>query len=92
MGCLLPARTTAWPRFRIEGIGSDWSATMSKATAHRSAAPTTTPAPRVARRRNFTDSEFAGACYSPDGQWLFANIQSPGITVAITGPWRRGAL
>lgn len=41
---------------------------------------------------DFSGSEFAGACYSPDGQWLFANIQSPGITVAITGPWRKGAL
>ena len=27
---------------------------------------------------NFSGSEFAGACYSPDGNWLFANIQSPG--------------
>jgi len=41
---------------------------------------------------DFTGSEFAGACYSPDGEWLFANIQSPGITVAITGPWQDGAL
>jgi secreted PhoX family phosphatase len=41
---------------------------------------------------DFTGSEFAGACYSPDGDWLFANIQSPGITVAITGPWQDGAL
>ena len=41
---------------------------------------------------NFSGSEFAGACYSPDGEWLFANIQSPGITVAITGPWQNGAL
>jgi hypothetical protein len=41
---------------------------------------------------NFTGSEFAGACYSPDGDWLFANIQSPGITVAITGPWGSGGL
>jgi secreted PhoX family phosphatase len=37
-------------------------------------------------------SEWAGACYSPDGEWLFANIQGPGITLAITGPWKRGAL
>ena len=37
-------------------------------------------------------SEFAGACYSPDGDWLFVNIQSPGITFAITGPWQTGAL
>jgi uncharacterized protein len=41
---------------------------------------------------SFTGSEFAGACYSPEGDWLFANIQSPGITVAITGPWQNGAL
>jgi secreted PhoX family phosphatase len=41
---------------------------------------------------NFAGSEFAGACYSHDGRWLFVNVQSPGITFAITGPWRRGAL
>lgn len=32
-------------------------------------------------------SEFAGPRFSPDGKWLFANIQVPGITCAITGPW-----
>ncbi len=32
-------------------------------------------------------SEFAGATFSPDGQILFVNIQGPGITLAITGPW-----
>ena len=41
---------------------------------------------------DFTASEWAGPCYSPDGRWLFANIYSPGITVAITGPWQAGAL
>ncbi len=25
--------------------------------------------------------------YSPDGNWMFVNIQVPGITFAITGPW-----
>lgn len=34
-------------------------------------------------------SEFAGATFSPDGSTLFVNAQSPGITFAITGPWRR---
>ena len=34
-----------------------------------------------------SDSELAGACFSPDGQILFVNIQYPGITLAITGPW-----
>ena len=33
-------------------------------------------------------SEFAGATFSPDGKVLFVNIQVPGITLAITGPWR----
>ena len=41
---------------------------------------------------DFRGSEWAGACYSPDGKWLFANVQSPGITFAITGPWMSGAL
>lgn len=33
--------------------------------------------------------EFAGACFSPDGSTLFVNIQKPGYTIAITGPWDR---
>ena len=41
---------------------------------------------------DFTGAEFAGATFSPDGRWLFFNIQSPGITFAVTGPWRAGAL
>jgi uncharacterized protein len=40
----------------------------------------------------FNDSEFAGATFSPDGETLFVNIQSPGITFAIWGPWEDGAL
>ena len=31
-----------------------------------------------------------GACFSPDGSTLFVNVQSPGITFAVTGPWRHG--
>ena len=34
-------------------------------------------------------SEFAGACFSPDGTTLFVNIQDAGMTVAITGPWEK---
>jgi len=36
-----------------------------------------------------SDSEWAGATFSPDGKWLYANIQGDGLTVAITGPWTR---
>jgi secreted PhoX family phosphatase len=35
----------------------------------------------------YSDSELAGVCFSPDGNTLFVNIQYPGMTVAITGPW-----
>ncbi|MGR8011251.1 alkaline phosphatase PhoX [Streptomyces hypolithicus] len=34
-------------------------------------------------------SEFAGVVFSPDGKTLYASIQTPGILLAITGPWRR---
>jgi secreted PhoX family phosphatase len=32
-------------------------------------------------------TEWAGACFSPDGKTLFVNVYSPAKTVAITGPW-----
>ncbi|BFV56787.1 PhoX family protein [Kitasatospora sp. CMC57] len=34
-------------------------------------------------------SEFTGVTFSEDGHTLFANIQEPGIMLAITGPWWR---
>ncbi|SMP56927.1 PhoX family protein [Noviherbaspirillum suwonense] len=37
-------------------------------------------------------AELAGACFDPSGRTLFANIYTPGITVAITGPWAKGPL
>jgi uncharacterized protein len=40
-------------------------------------------------QNSLNDSEFAGACFSPDGKTLFVNIQTPGITLAIWGPWTR---
>ena len=33
------------------------------------------------------DTEWAGACFSPDGRTLFVNLYRPAKTVAITGPW-----
>jgi secreted PhoX family phosphatase len=52
---------------------------------------------RLAGERNgligdFTMREMAGVTYSPDGRWLFFNIQSPGVTFAVTGPWADGGL
>jgi len=45
----------------------------------------------------FSDSEFAGACFSADGEILFVNVQGgdtagSGMTLAIWGPWERGPL
>jgi secreted PhoX family phosphatase len=34
-------------------------------------------------------SEFAGGVFSPDGSTYFVNIQGPGLTVAVTGPWKK---
>lgn len=41
---------------------------------------------------NHRNSEWCGACFSPDGRVLFVNLQGPGLTLAITGPWARGTL
>jgi secreted PhoX family phosphatase len=45
------------------------------------------PIARNARGRE----EFAGACFAPDGRTLFVNVQQPGITFAIWGPWEKRA-
>ena len=44
-----------------------------------------------------SESELAGACWSRDGEFLFVNIYGEDVpgsggTMAITGPWERGAL
>ena len=41
---------------------------------------------------DFRKQEWAGVTFSPDGKWMFANIQTPGVTFAITGPWGEGLL
>jgi hypothetical protein len=33
------------------------------------------------------NSELAGVCFAPDGETMFVNIQFPGVTLAIKGPW-----
>lgn len=51
-------------------------------------------------RNILNGQEFAGACFSPDGQTLFVNIQGDtagevgalGMTLAIWGPWEIGAV
>ncbi len=40
-------------------------------------------------RNELNDSEFCGPVFSADGKVLFVNMQDPGLTLAITGPWQR---
>lgn len=43
----------------------------------------------IAKNMGYSSSEFAGPVFSPSGNTLFVNIQSPGLTLAITGPWKK---
>jgi uncharacterized protein len=54
-------------------------------------------------RNNLNRSEWAGACFSPQGRTLFVNLQGEtnpqenpgsdkGMTLAVWGPWESGAL
>lgn len=51
-------------------------------------------------RNIMNSSEFCGACFSPDGETLFLNVQGAttdagttrGVTFAVRGPWSEGAL
>lgn len=36
---------------------------------------------------DYRGAEFAGICFDPAGRWLFVNLYSPGLSLAITGPW-----
>ncbi len=41
----------------------------------------------IARNVHPANSELCGVCVSPDGSTVFVNLQDPGYTLAITGPW-----
>ncbi len=51
-----------------------------------------TKTPHNGFNKRYVEGEWAGATFSPDGKWLFVNHQSPGITFAISGPWKDGLL
>ncbi|MFJ4919086.1 alkaline phosphatase PhoX [Streptomyces sp. NPDC088725] len=40
-------------------------------------------------RNDLNGDAFTGAVFSPDGRTLYASLGSPGLMLAITGPWRR---
>ena len=39
---------------------------------------------------DYRGQEWAGATFFD--KWLFVNIQTPGVTFAIRGPWKKGSL
>ena len=43
----------------------------------------------LARNGYFGCSELCGVCFDPNDSTLFVNIQVPGITLAINGPWEK---
>jgi len=40
-------------------------------------------------RNDYNNGEFCGPSFSRDGRILFLNIQKPGFTLAVTGPWHQ---
>ncbi len=43
----------------------------------------------LARNSYHGKSELCGVCFAPNHPTLFVNIQVPGITLAVTGPWEK---
>ena len=41
---------------------------------------------------DYRNNEFAGVCFSPRGDRMFVNVQTPGVTFEIRGPWERGVI
>ena len=70
---------------RLLAIGKDARATVIGENNMLLDAPLTgRPAIEPA---DYRGSEWAGATFAPDGRTLYVNIQTPGVTFAITGDW-----
>ncbi|WP_411820300.1 alkaline phosphatase PhoX [Hyphococcus formosus] len=41
---------------------------------------------------DFRNKEWCGACFNASGDTLFVNVQTPGVTLAIYGPWGAGPI
>ena len=41
---------------------------------------------------DFRRQEWAGACFNASGDTMYVNVQTPGLTFAIKGPWTDGPL
>lgn len=73
-----------------EDGGTNFLRVLTPAGKMETFAKNTTPVQGENGNKGVT--EWSGACYSPDGKWLFVNLYHPGRTYAITGPWDKGWL
>ena len=45
--------------------------------------------PYIIAENNYSESEFAGVCFSPSAKTMFFNLQNNGQTFAVTGNWEK---
>lgn len=85
-----PVTDNYGPGTRLLGLTVEGdSYTLAKNNVQLSAEQVLAAGKKVAPR-DYRGAEWCGACFDPAGEVLFANIQSPGITFAIWGPWAKG--
>jgi uncharacterized protein len=78
---------------RLMGLSAEGdSYIFAKNNINLTAAQLSAAGKRSSLAADHRGNEFAGACFDPSGRYLFVNIQTPGVTFAITGPWAKGAL
>jgi secreted PhoX family phosphatase len=78
---------------RLMGLASEGDAYIfAKNNYNVSAAQLSAVGKRSSLAGDRRGTEFCGACFDPSGRYLFVNMQTPGISFAITGPWAKGPL
>ncbi len=81
------------PGTRLMGLtGNGGTFIFAKNNINLSSAQLTAAGKLASLAADRRSSEFCGACFDPTGRYLFVNIQTPGVTFAITGPWAKGPI
>jgi secreted PhoX family phosphatase len=106
-GLLFCEDNSGSPQFEIDGVSTERLVGFTpegeiftfatnlidfSGTLPTSMGPYTRPNNALVFNSNYRANEWAGATFDRSGEWLFVNIQTPGVTFAITGPWRHGPL
>jgi uncharacterized protein len=106
-GLLFCEDNSGSPQFEIDGISTErlvgltcegeiftFATNLIDFSTSRptSMGPYTRPNNSLFFNANYRANEWAGATFDRSGEWLFVNIQTPGVTFAITGPWGHGPL